>query len=67
MHNTHWYISTEQGITMKNEIVDFLTPEICQILKHFAGIFSLFRFYFTAPLQKEPYNLIFTENISLLL
>ena len=34
-----FYISTEQRITMKNEIVDFLTPEICQILKRFAGTF----------------------------
>ena len=33
MHSTHQsystaYISTEQGVTMNNEIVDFLTPEI---------------------------------------
>ena len=40
MHSTHQsystaYISTEQGISMKNQFVDFLTPEICRILKRF--------------------------------
>ena len=32
----------------------------------FRLVFPFFQFYFTAPLEKMPYNLPFTKNISIL-